>query len=769
MGWLRWLTPVALCGVCTGFGIPVGAQSLNQGLQRSEDQFIRQFRPVPLPPVPPVPRPPVVRLRPSAAPGMQAGQETSLFILQFDRNSQIFAGANMRGRFASTELNFTRPRRWNLKRMTGVIRFTHSPVLLPSSVLVVQINGETYATANLTKENAGGGELRFTVPVDRLFDYNTLRLIVNQRMDTECEDPYDPALWTQISPDSQITFEFADDPKPTPLDFGRFPLPFFDELDVSPTELAYVRPATFSSSWLTATSRVSAYFGRLVQFRQLQSRVIDQPSASRTPVIVIGTPAEQPILSQLASQIPFPLRDGQWLDGEGTPLGAEVGLLALASVAEESQPVLIISGNTDTAVQKAVAFLTQPRNGKLGTGKAIVVNQVDEIPLAPRRDWPAYIPPRPRFTLREIGVKDTTIRGIFAAPLEFNFRALPDDLMPNTGKMTLNFAYGAGLNNNLSTVEVLIDNIAIASFGLSNPKGQTRASETFEMPAHMITPSSTMQVYFRMFPNQFDACRLTAAEQIWGTLHSDSQVDLPREEIVNLPDLQLFRTGYPFTVRQDLSETALVVPDNPSLEELGLMLEVTERLGRLSMADGIKIEAYTRSALPEAIRRDRHLIGIGLQGNDRRYPLQEALMAEGSLGLGPLLTRLRGENVLQTFTDEQGVMTQVISPWNSRRVVLNLTAQRSRALTTIQRFFALDSSFFQMGGDTILLNSETDFYYLTRLPKRLVANVSPVNRLYLFLQQNWILLPIGFLIIALGLYGFMQVYLEIIRRRNHGS
>lgn len=769
MSWTRWFASLTIFGACVGFGTSAASQSLNQGLQRSEDQFIRQFRPVPLPPVPPAPRPPIVRLRPStSSQGTQASPETSLFVLQFDRNSQIFAGANMRGRFASTELNFTRPRRWNLKRLTGVIRFTHSPVLLPSSVLVVQVNGETYATVNLDKSNVNGGEVRFSVPVERLFDYNTLRIIVNQRMDTECEDPYDPALWTQIAPDSQLTFEFQDDPKPTILDFGRFPLPFFDELDIQPTELSYIRPSNFSTDWLTAVSRVSAYFGRLVQFRPLQSKIIDQASASRTPVIIIGTPAQQPALSQLASQIPFPLRDGQWLDGDGTPLGSEVGLLALASVANESQPVLIISGNTETAVLRAVAFLTQPRNGKLGAGKAIVVSEVDEIPLAPRRDWPAHIPPRPQFSLREIGFKDTTIRGIFAAPVEFSFRALPDDLMPKTGKMTLNFAYGSGLNNNLSTVEVLIDNVAIASFGLSDPKGRTRASETFEVPAHLIKPSSAMQIYFRLYPNQFDACRLTAAEQIWGTIHSDTHFDIPRQEIVDLPNLELFRTGYPFTIRQDLSETALVLPDTPTLEELELMLEVSERLGRLSRADGMKLEAYVRSQVSDAVLRDRHLIGVGLQGNERRYPLQRALTVEGSLGIAPLLTRFRGDNVVQTFTDEQGVITQVISPWNSQRVVLNLTAQRTKSLTILQRFFALDNSFFQMSGDTIFLNSETDFYYLTRLPKRMVANVSPVNRLYLFLRQNWILLPIGFLVIALGLYGLMQVYLRVIQRRNHG-
>ena len=49
------------------------------------------------------------------------------------------------------------------------------------------------------------------------------------------------------------------------------------------------------------------------------------------------------------------------------------------------------------------------------------------------------------------------------------------------------------------------------------------------------------------------------------------------------------------------------MPDQPSSAEIELLLEVAERLGRLTRSEAVKLDAYRIGTLPEKVRTDRHL------------------------------------------------------------------------------------------------------------------------------------------------------------------
>jgi hypothetical protein len=115
-------------------------------------------------------------------------------------------------------------------------------------------------------------------------------------------------------------------------------------------------------------------------------------------------------------------------------------------------------------------------------------------------------------------------------------------------------------------------------------------------------------------------------QQLWGTLHSDTSFDLKRTNTVDLPNLKLLQTGFPFAAPQDLSTTAIVVPKSPSVSELRALLEFGERLGRLTKAQSVQFGVYTADALPVKLKETQHLVGIGTQ---KKFPFPEVFTSGG--------------------------------------------------------------------------------------------------------------------------------------------
>ena len=103
------------------------------------------------------------------------------------------------------------------------------------------------------------------------------------------------------------------------------------------------------------------------------------------------------------------------------------------------------------------------------------------------------------------------------------------------------------------------------------------------------------------------------------------------------------------------------MPDQPSSAEIELLLEVAERLGRLTRLEAVKLDAYRIGTLPEKVRTDRHLIAIGLQKN---FPIPQACDEQSGSSLQDLLGRKRDGSQVQVLPDDQGVIQAVLSPWN---------------------------------------------------------------------------------------------------------
>jgi cellulose synthase operon protein B len=695
------------------------------------------------------------------------------YILEFNRSPVVANRLRLEGIYNEARLRFTRPRHWQIGSLKLLLRYRHSAALYATrSNLNVLVNGVNIGGVPLNKKQNEIGTVIFDIPADSLQDYNEIVLAGLQNNSPTCtQDPFDPSLWTEILPDSKLVFDFA--PQPYSLDFNNFPYPLIDVLSLEPNQISYVLPSTLDQPWLTGAARLQAALGRIADYRPLQLQLRQTLAEAQVGerLVVMGTPAQQAALNELT--LPIALKEGQWHDPQNQPIGDEVGIVMWAALKDNQIPVLVITGNSSAAVSKAVQFLVQSQDRKIGAGQLILVEALEPIETPDLRAWPRYLPVSDAFALSDLktvanqAFEDVTIRGAHAPPLEFDFRALPDDRFGPGNVMTLRYSYGPQVNPLTSLVEVQLDGITVAGRRLTQVDGQRRETLKVELPESRITPHSRMQVFLRFDPRERRSCSRVTDHQLWGTIHADTNFQLNREQVAKLPDLKLLQAGYPFASPQDISRTAIVLSDQPTQNDLMVFLEMSERLGRLSRSESVAMLASPVSALSPEIRQSHHLIGIGVRS---QFPFPE-VFESAAFSLRPNSGRQWGQSQVQTLPDAEGVVQQQLSPWNPERVLLSLSAQTEEGLTQVRDLLDLDSLFFQLEGDTVLISAnerqsspyDASAYNLESLQRFAQREIRVQNRLSRYLaalKGNWMILLPGMVALSLLLYAVGQAYLK---------
>ena len=696
------------------------------------------------------------------------------YVLEFNRSPIVGHRLRLQGIYDEARLQFTRPRNWAAKSAKVMLRYRHSPALYATrSNLTVLINGTSVGSLPLNRKQGEIGTAVYDIPPGVLQDYNEVMVAALQNNSPTCtQDPFDPSLWTEILPDSKLVFDVQ--PEPIALDFSRYPYPVFDNLSLEPNRTAYWLPEQIDEAWLTPAARLQTALGRLAQHRALETRLLKSSEALQPGerLIVIGTPKSQPALTTL--KLPLSLKDGQILDEKQKVLPPDVGVLTLATTADEKNLVLVATGNGAEGVAKAVQLLAQPNDRQIGTGRTIIVKQVDDVPTPLLRDWSAYLPTNNSFQLKDLRnyinqpFSDVTVRGADAPLINFDFRSLPDDQFDSGNQMTLRYSYSPQVNPLTSMIEVQLDGVPVVGKRLSSEEGAVRDTLQLTLPPERIKPDSKIQVRFQLDPRERRSCNRATDQQLWGTVHADTSFELKRHSSAQVPDLQLLKYGYPLAAPQDLSRTAIVVPDAPTSGDIRLMLEFSERLGRLSRAESVKLNVYRAKQLPEQARKERHLVAIGTQS---KFPLPQAFQAEG-FALESLFGRKRDQSQIQTLPDSQGVMKEIVSPWNRDRVLLALSAQTEQGLDQVRDLLSRDDLFSQIKEDTVLVKAnvpnpspyDPQAYTLEFLQradqKQQITEMTSLEQFLRFIRVNVFVMIPATVIAAIAIYGVFQSYLK---------
>jgi cellulose synthase subunit len=600
------------------------------------------------------------------------------------------------------------------------LRFEHSPALDGErSFLALTFNHGVLRSLRLDAKNATPTEIVVPLAPEMLREENQVVISVEQFSKADVTE----GDWTLVRSSSLLSIPFAR--RRVERSLSDLPDPILRRRTFEERRLTVLLPSTPSDATLQALARTIA---------SLTARVAPAPVALNfartlrdveTPAVVVGTAREQPALRELGS-----LGEGA---AEATP---STGLVALVPEAgPKAQPLLVVTGQEPSAVAKAaVSIFSAPR--RKGS-RLLLASVAPTLRPGEPRQWRRFIPPSNTFTVDEAGDPRAELAVTADLPARVRMKAPPDArFLPYGHRATLVFEPLPALPSDpKGNLEVYWNDVLLRIL----PMEEKARVRTFTLSAP-IPPSAlkTENVLTVAWNGR------SGATGPFVKLRGDSSLYLPREYVASLPDLALLRSSfYPFSLRADLSDTVVVVPEGE--DAVSALCELAALLGRL-----VPSERFLFRVAPVA----RALPGFGKN--------RIVLEAGDSPSIFPLpdLKRLpRGESLRRL-----PLVQELEHPAAAGGYVLRLRAATPALLRVAARSLAEPAVLQRLSGDTAFLAQEGPLAFSVGA-RRTVAEISYPTRLEAWLRAHWLALP--FILSLLSGLLWIGLHLMLGHYRSH--
>jgi hypothetical protein len=658
------------------------------------------------------------------------------------------------GVHATQDITFTRPQAWTLTADPVVhVQFEHSAALLPErSHLTVSVNDHPLGSIQLAAENVTLASADIRVPRSVLQDYNHLKFDVDQHYTKDCEDPFDPALWTRVTTATSI--DLAYERKEVVGELLKWPFPLVDKLGYGPTEVTLVTPGGPSKDTVEALGVVGFALGRMADYREVDlANPVATAAEAHTAALLIGTSAEVPEALTLA----------------GVPsLADDEGLVALVpNPADKTLPVLIVTGGGPAGLAKAAATLAGQDRYQVLSGAISTVTSVSPSNLPPTAQSPLAAPPATKFTLKDLGMSGTTVRGYYPAAIRVPLKLEGDALaQPGGGTIRVDYAYSAQLDSRLSTMEIRLGGLTLRSVPLDKVNGESQTSVAVPLPQDLLEPADNIDIVFHLFPRDFDECERVSDKQIWGTVFASSAIELARDHVAEMPDLSLLRYGnWPFNALSPNGGTVVVLPDAPDgrAEAAGFMYAT--RMGKLTQTaqpDFTVLRAVDASFTDKA---DKNFV---LLVDTTPNSLYDSLAGASGLTLtgGPDRLLANGKDVLLNASvgTPYGTIEEAFSPGNAKRAVLVLRALREDGLTALVESATDLGKVKKLEGNVAVIGADLDVRTLDVATKQRWGTVAVTTQATREIQNNWWVLG---LLVAGGFFLLVAIVRVFVSARSN--
>ena len=614
--------------------------------------------------------------------------------------------------------------------------YSYSPALLAElSHLKVMLNEEVVAVVPLPREK--GVLNRREIDLDPRFftDYNKLQFRLIGHYTYKCEDPLHSSLWLELSNLGQLELTLA--PLALASDLKYLPLPFFEKRDNAALKLPFVFSAAPTFGTLKAAGVLASWFGGLASYR-----------GARFPTFLNALPEGNAVV---------------FLDG-----GEKFGGLRSASAATvsiEPHPnnpnakLLLISGDNEQDLMRAVRSIVFG-NGTL-SGQRVVINQDVEPPPRKPYDAPAWVPTdRPVRFAELTQPEELQAQGFFPSVIPVNFRNAPDLFTWRSPgvPIELRYRFTALPLSKKATLNIGINGEFVRAIALdeSNRRSQSKdllqgpffdkvpsyREDRISVPLHRVDGRSQLQFQYYFDLVKEGECRDSLPDNLRGAIDPESTLDLSNfPHYSALPDLAFFRNiGFPFTRLADLSETAVVMPEQPTAEEIGAYLMLMGRMGEATGYPALRHALVSATELDKMAQRDLIVIGSAKDQNlmskwadhlplvqvDGEHRLREPDIFRRAI------YRWEEEDIQATPRPEGSLKLQGASltslmafesPLQSGRSVVLLYADRSADLVKIADILLDPERIKNVQGDFVVVDEKGDryakvgeTYYLGSLP-----------------------------------------------------
>ncbi|AOX18754.1 hypothetical protein A0U89_15730 (plasmid) [Kozakia baliensis] len=453
-----------------------------------------------------------------------------------------------------------------------------SPMMLPAaSAVSIFLNDQFVGTIHVTREQAAFGPLTFSINPLYFKNKNNLTFRFAGQYTETCGNQVSDTLWAQILGRSTISISTA--PLSPSQDLSALPLPFFDAALKEKARVAIVLPVTTDRALLKSAALLASWFGQLSDYRGVTFPVSqDVPNSGNG--IVVGT----------ASQLQALLKNVEPVTGPT--------LIELLNPHDSFGTLLVVTGRSDAEVETAARGMVFNSNDLPRSARQMIAPVVTDARQP--YDAPAFINlTRPVHFGELVDLGRLEGRGYVPGTLSVPFKALPDLYTwrnrPFEASVRFRGPLGTEIDQARSHVDVSMNDIYLRSYAMAHPHTLPGWLNRFwpdasqVQNAHVRIPLWTLygQNDFRFYFENRPIARRDCSgmtQDLRSSIDADSTLDLSRaHHFTSLPNLAFFaNSGFPYTRMADLSDTAVVLPPNPSSSLLTGFLDLIGSFGAMT-------------------------------------------------------------------------------------------------------------------------------------------------------------------------------------------
>ncbi|HYI97090.1 MAG TPA: cellulose biosynthesis cyclic di-GMP-binding regulatory protein BcsB, partial [Bryobacteraceae bacterium] len=438
----------------------------------------------------------------------------------------------------------------------------------------------------------------------------------------------------------------------------------------------------------------------------------------------------------------FPVTEGVFPSGNVVLLATKDSPLATAIGVDTTVPSVSIRNNPSDAYGKILAIVAENGRGLIDAARAFALERYSkegDFSLLSLSDLPAvrkpYDAPRWLDTTREVRLAEDMsdsqleVRGSGSIPLYFR---LPPDLYygnRDTVPFYLRYRSSALARGSKAFAKLHLNGQLIASRPIPTNSRTEIHEEVIYLPVAAIYPRNTLTVEFsyEAVHLQDEASNIPEA----AILRSSELMVKGLPHFAAMPRLDMLaNTGFPYTRVADLSETLVLLPAEPTSDELSLYLTMASFMGAQTGYPALRIEVVQPNGTPGASDKDILMIGaldrqpllqkwaahMLVQPSGKRFHLVQSYdwrqLLANLPGSGGLTDRKNLELILANDSQVEGVVQGFASPFFPGRTVVAFTSMPGKGLASLAEDWASVADASRLYG-SVSLFSGNQFHSFT--------------------------------------------------------
>jgi cellulose synthase operon protein B len=474
-----------------------------------------------------------------------------------------------------------------------------------------------------------------------------------------------------VSMNSKVTFNHGT--SSLSLDLHRLPWPIFLSRGKLTEPVTVVLPTSPSAEVLQAGLTVMGAFGRMTNGKMAISTItadqLTEELQKQAHLIFVGKPADFPKLADL--NYPVPLTKGEFSLPE---MKKDDGIVQiLPSPWNSSRVVLLVSGNTDSAVVKASQALS---TSNLETGKSkdySVIADINPFPSTGMANSNSILGKSPDIKFSDLGYDFVTVTGIGTQWITYVF-TIPSGQVPSEDvTLTLNISTSALIDPLRSEGIVLLNDVQVGSVSLSSDTSNLITTKIVLPVSAIKAGRNVLDLVFNMLPK--DECSLFNFASMWITVYPDSSLHAPLTQAITvsgsftLQDLKAYPS--PFVNDPSLGTTVFVLSqkDPNSWTEAG---KIAYDLGKRVSNPVLGFRAAFDGQVPDDLKANNMIIVGEPKNLGILAGLQAAMPAYFEKGSNVAV--LETLQVVYRISPEKdlGYLQLFISPWNDQAAIMGV-------------------------------------------------------------------------------------------------